>query len=114
MNWAAELLSSDFGDVRLSFRLVRLMEQLSAHPEASIPEACGSRKAMKGAYRLLSNPAVTPQRIWQPHVERTALRAAQFPTVLAGQDTTPIGLTAHETDHGVGDFRAPRGRARVG
>jgi hypothetical protein len=49
-------LSSDFGDVRLSFRLVRLMEQLSAHPEASIPEACGSHKAMKGHIACCPTP----------------------------------------------------------
>jgi hypothetical protein len=86
------------------------MEQLSAHPETSIPEACGSRKAMKGAYRWLSNPAVTPQRIWQPHVERTARRAAEFPTVLAVQDTTEIDLTGHEATDGLGYLGSSRCR----
>ena len=86
------------------------MEQLSAHPEASIPEACGTPKATKGAYRLLCNPAVTPQRIWQPHFEQTARRAAEFDTVLAIQDTTEIDLTSHEATKGVGYLASPHCR----
>lgn len=40
-------------DVRLSYRLERLVEQLSQNPQASIPQACGSVPEAKAAYRFL-------------------------------------------------------------
>lgn len=40
MGWAEEELgSADLGDARVSRRLVRLAEDLSANPTASIPQA---------------------------------------------------------------------------
>ncbi len=40
-------------DERLAKRLERLVEQLSAAPEQSIPQACGSVHETKAAYRFL-------------------------------------------------------------
>ncbi len=40
-------------DVRLAYRLDRLVEQLSQQPEASILQACGSVHEAKAAYRFL-------------------------------------------------------------
>jgi hypothetical protein len=40
-------------DVRLVERLERLVEQLSAAPDKSIPQACGSQHDIKAAYRFL-------------------------------------------------------------
>lgn len=40
-------------DARLAQRLAILVEQLSAAPEQSIPQACGSVHAAKAAYRFL-------------------------------------------------------------
>ena len=66
--WAAsELHSVDFKDVRLSKRLFRLVDDLAAHPTASIPEACGSWTATKGAYRFLDSKRVTPAAIRAAH-----------------------------------------------
>jgi hypothetical protein len=40
-------------DARLDARLERLVEQLSAAPDKSIPQACGSVHESKAAYRFL-------------------------------------------------------------
>jgi hypothetical protein len=40
-------------DARLYRRLERLVEQLSAAPDKSIPQACGSVHEAKAAYRFL-------------------------------------------------------------
>jgi len=44
---------SKLGDWRLNQRLERLVEQMSANPGASIPQACGSAYESKSAYRFL-------------------------------------------------------------
>ena len=103
MDWVAEeLLRSDFGDVRLSERLLRLVEQLSEHPQASTPQACGDAAETKAAYRFWDNPSVSPEAILQPHAEQTARRAAEHPVALVAQDTTEINLTSHAKTTGLG------------
>jgi hypothetical protein len=42
----------DLPDARLKERLRRLVEQLSAAPERSIPAACGAWHETKAAYRF--------------------------------------------------------------
>jgi hypothetical protein len=41
------------GDKRRNERLGHLVEALSANPGATIPEACGSARESKSAYRFL-------------------------------------------------------------
>ena len=97
-----ELVGADFGDVRLSDRLVRLVEQFSEHPESSTPQACGSAAATKAAYRFWDNPAVSPEAILWPHADETADRAAEHRVLLVAQDTTEINLTTHGKATGLG------------
>ena len=93
--WIEELVGADFGDIRLSERFVRLVEQLSERPESSVLEACGSMSAAKAAYRFWSNTSVNSDAILRPHVQQTARRAKEFPVVLVAQDTTEVNLTSH-------------------
>jgi hypothetical protein len=103
MDWVVEeLLEADFGDVRLTDRMMCLVEMLSARPEASVPVACGKTAATKAAYRFWSNPAVSPQGILEPHVKQTARRASEHSVVLVAQDTTEINLTGHQKTTGLG------------
>ena len=46
-------MNAGLPDKRLEERYTRLREQLSAQPEASIPQACGSVHEAKAAYRFL-------------------------------------------------------------
>jgi hypothetical protein len=101
-SWCDELVGADFGDIRRTERLVKIVEALSEKPEASIPEACRKRAEAKAAYRFFDNDAVTSKAILQPHVERTVERARRYPRVLAIQDTTEINLTTHRSTAGLG------------
>lgn len=96
MNWVVEeLLSADFGDTRLTDRMIRLVEKLSERPEASVPVACGKISEAKAAYRFWSNQAVTPQGVLEPHIQQTVRRASEHSVVLVAQDTTEVNLTGH-------------------
>jgi len=50
-----EMESVDLKDKRLNKRLTEVLSQLSAHPTASIPAACGGYAEMAAAYRLFDN-----------------------------------------------------------
>jgi hypothetical protein len=103
MNWVVEeLLCADFGDIRLTDRMMRLVEKLSERPGASVPEACGKIAETKAAYRFWNNAAVSPERVLEPHIQNTAQRASEFPVVLVAQDTTEINLTGHGKTTGLG------------
>ncbi len=62
--WAHdELHDVHLGDVRLNRRLWQTVQALAAQPEASVPTACGSWAATKGAYRLWGSARVQPKAI---------------------------------------------------
>ena len=89
---AEELRGIDLGDKRLNKRSVRVIEALAANPEASINGACDGWGDTLGAYRLLDHPAVSPERILEPHRQATVRRMAEHPVVLIPQDTTELDL----------------------
>jgi hypothetical protein len=84
----AELSGAEFGDARLSARLVSMGARLSASPSRSLPECIGDDSQLECSYRFLSNPRVTPDRILQPHQTQTYQRIAQRGEALAVHDTT--------------------------
>lgn len=88
-----EVRGADFGDERLNVRLVKIVEELGAGPNLSIPAATDGRAEMEGAYRFFDNDKVSPQRIREPHVAATIERIAQCEVALLVQDTTEIDLT---------------------
>lgn len=101
--WAVtEVGGADFGDARLAQRWVHLVDCLSEHPAASIPQACGTWTQTKAAYRFFDNPRVTPTAILAPHRAETVQRAAEYPIILAVQDTTVFNFTLHRHTQGVG------------
>lgn len=103
MNWVVEeLLEADFGDIRLSDRVIQLVEKFSERPGVSVPEACGDKATTDAAYRFWKNEAVTVQKILEPHIQQTAQRASEYPVVLVAQDTTEINLTSHRKTTGLG------------
>ena len=68
MGWAEEELgSADLGDARVSRRLVRLAEDVSANPTARIPQACQGWAETKAAYRFFSREELDWRAILQPH-----------------------------------------------
>lgn len=92
--WVREELGAvAFGDRRLTERLVQTAECLAAQPNASIPQACGTWAATKGAYRLFDNKKTTPEAVLASHRAATLKRMAAHKTVLAVQDTTILDFT---------------------
>ena len=87
------LSTAEFGDVRLTNRLVRIVDRLSQKPNMSIPAAMNGRAEMEAAYRFFDNSKVTPDAIVKPHLSATQERIRQCDVVLLVQDTTQIDLT---------------------
>ena len=96
MLWAAkECATADFGDARLTSRLVSLVAELAEHPQSSLPEALGPWRATKAAYRFFSNEKVTVQAIYDAHREATLDQMQNQSILLAVQDTTSFNFTLH-------------------
>ncbi len=103
MSWAAqEFEGLELGDARRTQRLIKLVDDWSAQPTASIPLACGGWAETKAAYRLLDNEAVEWREILEVHTERTVERMAGQPVVLCIQDTTELDFTSQPGIAGLG------------
>jgi Transposase DNA-binding/Transposase DDE domain len=98
----AEFAGAEFGDRRLSRRILRLAASIADHPERSLPSACEDDGALEAAYRFFNNHAVTPEAILGPHVRATVQRCAEQETVLAVHDTTTLGYRANGKRSGLG------------
>jgi Transposase DNA-binding/Transposase Tn5 dimerisation domain len=98
------------GEKRLNARFLKLVDDFSKDPTASIPEASGGWPGSKAAYRFFDNPRVRPRDI------RAALRrdALDFlppdGPILAIQDTTSFDFTAHPATDGLGYLDHPKRR----
>lgn len=102
-DWALrEFGAAHLGDTRRTARLVTLARQLSAQPQAALPEACGETAALKAAYRFFDNDAISDAAVLASHVRATWERVAAEPLVLAVQDTTLLDWTHHPATTGLG------------
>ncbi len=107
MLWATkECGRADFGDARLTQRLIELTSALAEHPESSVPVAAGSWAGTKGAYRFFDNARVGPERILRTHRQTTVGRLEGQPIVLAVQDTTVFNFSTHHETEGLGEIGA--------
>lgn len=97
-----EFASANLGDERLTSRLELTAERMAANSSQSFPKALGSQAAREGAYRFLSNEAVNPTAILQPHIEETIKRSVEEQEVLAIHDTTDFEFRAVESREGLG------------
>jgi len=88
-----EFAAAEFGDVRLTKRLLRIVEVLGPDPSASFPNAARTEAELEGMYRFFGNQSVTPQRILTPHVALTAERARAAGRVVVAHDTTEFGFS---------------------
>ena len=105
LSWAEiEFSGAEFGDNRLTNRLVHLTKDLSNNPEAAINRASRDWSATKGAYRFFANEKVTPIKILSPHREQTLERIKRDESnyCLAIQDTTFLNFNDHRACNGLG------------
>jgi hypothetical protein len=75
-------------DRRLEERICGVLEALAAKPDSSFPTAMGSPKALEGLYRLLNNPRVQHEALFEQHAANTSARALQLDSRLVVHDTT--------------------------
>jgi len=108
----AELGGTKLGDNRLTARLLEMTGAFYAKPTANIPEACGSARAVKAAYRFLDNESVQWQAILQAHYEATEERLREQGLILVAQDTTTLNYSSHPHTKGLGPIGTDREAVR--
>lgn len=89
----------DFGDKRLTKRLVKTVEQMTKNSQKSILGATKGRSSAKGFYRLLGNDKFSMDKLTE---EATIEKILEHKIVLAIQDTTDNNLNGHKKTEGLG------------
>jgi hypothetical protein len=99
-----DVRGAEFGDRRLTQRLVSLVERLATQPDASFPSVLNEAE-LEGAYRFFSNASVTSAAVLAPHVRETVDRCSQEAVTLALHDTTVMSFRADGQRSGFGGSR---------
>lgn len=99
---AAELQYAELGDVRRQKRLIRIVSDLAAQPNASVPQASGNLAATQAAYEFWQSPYIKPEAIALSHQRSSLERVKQQPIVIAIQDTTELNFAHHPAKRGMG------------
>jgi hypothetical protein len=109
--WAqTEFALAELGDRRRTQRLVKMASALAQSPGGTLPQAFPNWKDLKAAYRFLSQPQASYERILTPHWARTR-RACQEPgEYLLLEDTTELDYTGHGATEDLGFIGDGRGR----
>jgi hypothetical protein len=111
-HWAeAEFATARLYDGRLKQRLLSLAQDFYHHPQASIPQACGSKARTLGAYRFFDNEKISMDVILTPHTEATLERIKAHQIVLAPQDTTSLNYAHHPATQGLGPINTKSDQA---
>ena len=101
--WATqEVGSAEFGDRRLTPRLIKIVAALAAQPAQSIPVALQGWADTKAGYRFMDNQKVKSNRIIAAHAKTTISRIEGQKIILVSQDTTTISLNTHDSSEGLG------------
>jgi hypothetical protein len=85
---AREFAELDLGDPRRTRRVVKLVQALAKHPQASLPEALGTHSELEAAYRILNNESFDFDDLLAEHGDRTIARAEHAGDVLVVHDTS--------------------------
>jgi hypothetical protein len=94
----------DLGHKRINKRAVRVLEGLSNHPSATIPQVFNAAGEMKACYRFFDNDLVTYERLLSPHKKATTDRIKEHEVVLLLSDTTSLNYTNKLSIDGLGDI----------
>jgi len=107
-NWVSqEMKHIELGDKRLEKRLLKIINDFSQNPTASIPEFCGDWAATKAAYGFFKNPdsGTAPILLAQNHATRD--RIAGLARILILQDTSSFDFSHHPQTVGLGPLDNP-------
>ncbi|MEH2266694.1 IS4/Tn5 family transposase DNA-binding protein [Nostoc sp.] len=78
-----ELERTELGDTRRTKRLIKIVENLSAKPEASVPQASETWAQTKATYDFWDSPYIKPSMIRQGHIDATVERITQHSPLLS-------------------------------
>jgi hypothetical protein len=103
MSWVAEeLKTANLGDRRRNRRLIKIVEDLSAMPQASVTQAARDEAAVQGTYEFWGNVRVEANDILAAHRDSTLSRVEEQEIVLAVQDTTELDFSSQPSKQGLG------------
>jgi Transposase DNA-binding len=109
----AEFGSIELGDMRSNRRMVQVFGHMLNSPGKSIPQCTHSVAEAKAFYRLLDNPVVTDEMIFDVHrkcvLDRA--RASSCAVLLAIQDTTTCNYDTHKCVLGLGSISSNQAKA---
>jgi hypothetical protein len=109
--WAQmEFAPAQLGDRRRTRRLVNVATALAQSPGGTLPQAFPEWKDLKAAYRFLSQPQASYERILAPHWERTRAACREAGEYLLIEDTTELDYTGHGATQELGFIGDGRGR----
>lgn len=103
-SFAKEMQDTNFGDQRLTDRLVVTLDNLYKHPSLPVTGACENKAQAKAAYRLMNNEKVEREAILRAHQEQTILRMGNYPIVFSVQDTSTLNYATHLATEGLGQI----------
>lgn len=113
-SWAQqEVGQAHLGHGARTKRLVKLVEDLAAHPAESVPQSCEDWAGTKGAYRFWDNKHVEAAAIRQAHSESTMGRCQGQELILAIQDTTDLDYSTHPATTGLGHLQGKRTKGKL-
>jgi len=96
-----EFKDSQFADLRIKERILKMTLQLSSGFGQSIPMACQDWASTKAAYRLLDNERITEEDILAGHFSATETRvSATDGHILVLHDTSEFSYTREENNIG--------------
>ncbi len=111
MNWAEEELSrANLGDKRRNKRLIKIVTDLAAQPNESVPQASRDQAAMQATYEFWANRRIEAREIIAAHREATLERMKEHTVVLAIQDKTELDLGERKRTIGLGAISNQAGK----
>jgi hypothetical protein len=99
-----EFQYADFGDTRLTDRLVQIGDELGSSPAESIPIACENSASTKATYRFCDNESVGSAEIFASHKQAQRSRLQETDELLVVSDTTELVFPRHPSKEGLGDI----------
>lgn len=106
--WASRTFGgARLGNTRRTERVIQIAQAMAEHPGVSIPHLFDSWSDVKAAYTVFKIPAVTPDRLQEPHRTAVArISAEPGQTILFPEDTTQMVWTGNMPVQGLGPIGA--------
>ena len=103
---ADELRTLRLGHGSCERRAIKILEDLTAHPGQTIPQASADWAGTKAAYRWLDSKHSDPQALRSALVDATVRRCNGQGRILVAQDTTSLDFTSHPQTRDLGPLES--------